>query len=166
MQWQLSPWHGLHRGPWHSWHCGPWQPGCLQSWPMQEVEPPLQLALAKPPAATALPQTFTGTLTGAVTVLPETIGMLKFPVVLPLSLPLPTLEIVECDPPLQPEFAKPPTAPETPHTFTGALIGAVTVLPEPSEMLRLPVTLPLWLWSPTPATVEPDPPAQPASAKP
>src|SRR5690349_8400719 len=225
MQWQLSPWHSWHCGPWHSWHCGPWQPGWLQSLPMQEVEPPLQLALAKPPAATALPQTFTGTLTGAVTVLPETIGMLKFPVVLPLwlwpptpemvevdpptqpalekpssasemphrltgaltgavtvlpepigmlkfpvvlplSLPLPTLEMVELDPPLQPEFAKPPTAPETPHTFTGALIGAVIVLPEPSEMLRLPVVLPLWLSSPTLEMVELDPPAQPAFEKP
>ena len=58
------------------------------------------------------------------------------------------------DPPLQPEFAKPPTAPETPHTFTGALIGAVIVLPEPSEMLRLPVVLPLWLLSPTLEMVE------------
>jgi hypothetical protein len=52
---------------------------------MQEVEPPLQLALAKPPAATALPQTFTGTLTGAVIELPDRIEMFPFPVVLPLS---------------------------------------------------------------------------------
>jgi hypothetical protein len=45
----------------------------------------LQLALAKPAAATALPQTFTGTLTGAVIELPDRTETLPFPVVLPLS---------------------------------------------------------------------------------
>src|SRR2546430_29252 len=143
MQWQLSPWHGLHRGPWHSWHCGPWQPGWLQSLPMQEVEPPLQLALAKPPAATALPQTFTGALTGAVTVLPEPSEMLRLPVVLPLWLSSPTLEMVELDPPSQPAFEKPATASEIPHRLTGALSGAVTELPDRIEMLPFPVVFPL-----------------------
>src|SRR6266568_391754 len=166
MQWQLLPWHGLHRGPWHSWHCGPWQPGWLQSLPMQEVEPPLQLALAKPPAATALPQTFTGTLTGAVTVLPEPIGILKFPVTLPLWLWPPTPEMVELAPPTQPALEKPSSASEMPHRLIGALTGAVTVLPEPIGMLKLPVVLPLWLSSPTLEMVELDPPAQPALEKP
>ena len=46
-------------------------------------------------------------------------------------------------PPSQPELAKPATAPETPQTFTGALIGAVIVLPEPRPTLPMPVTLPL-----------------------
>src|SRR6266516_4022869 len=166
MQWQLSPWHGLHRGPWHSWHCGPWQPGCLQSWPMQEVEPPLQLALAKPPAATALPQTFTGTLTGAVTVLPEPIGMLKLPVTLPLWLWPPTPEMVEVDPPTQPALEKPSSASEMPHRLIGALTGAVTELPERIGMLKLPVVLPLSLPLPTLEMVEFDPPSQPAFEKP
>ena len=59
--------------------------GVLQLLPMQEVEPPLQLAWAKPAAATALPQTFTGTLIGAVIELPDRTETLPFPVVLPLS---------------------------------------------------------------------------------
>ena len=36
--------------------------------------------------------------------------------------------------------------------FTGALTGAFTVFPEPTGTLKLPVTLPLWLPSPTPDT--------------
>ena len=35
-------------------------------------------------------------------------------------------------PPRQPEFANPPTAPVTPQMLTGALIGAFTLLPEPT----------------------------------
>jgi hypothetical protein len=142
----------------------------LWLWPptpeMVEAAPPTQPALEKPSSASEMPHRLTGALTGAVTVLPETIGMLKLPVVLPSWLSPPTPEMAELDPPWQPEFEKPPTAPDTPHTFTGALIGAVTVLPEPSEMLRLPVVLPLWLSPPTPEMTELDPPSQPALEKP
>ena len=77
-QWQLLPWQSWHAGPWQSWHW-PWQSGWLQWLPMQEVEPPLQLALAKPAAATALPQTFTGTLIGAVIELPDRTETFPFP---------------------------------------------------------------------------------------
>jgi hypothetical protein len=89
--------------------------GVVQLLPMQEVEPPLQLALAKPAAATASPQTFTGTLTGAVIVLPEPTGMLKLPVTLPLWLWPPTPEMVEAAPPAQPALEKPSRASEMPH---------------------------------------------------
>src|SRR5437763_9424355 len=64
-----------HGGQLWSQHCS-WQDGWLQSWPMQDEEPPLQSELAKPPTAPETPQTFTGTLIGAVTVLPDTTGML------------------------------------------------------------------------------------------
>src|ERR1700730_17116285 len=90
---------------------------------------------------------FTGTLTGAVIVLPEPAETLWLPVTLPLPAPSPSPEggmpIVDLAPASQPEFAKPSTASEMPHKLTGALIGAVTVFPDSSETLPLPVTLPL-----------------------
>ena len=113
-----------------------------------------------------MPQRFTGALTGAVIVLPEPTGMLKLPVDVAVVAVAGHSETAELEPPLQPEFEKPATAPDTPHTFTGALIGAVIVLPEPSEILRLPVVLPLWLSPPTPEMAELDPPSQPALEKP
>src|SRR5436309_3508410 len=131
-----SCWHG--GGVQSCWHGGGVQScwhGVLQSLPMHEVEPPLQLALAKPPAAAALPHTFTGALIGAVTVLPEPTEMLRFPVTLPLWLWSPTPEMVELDPPSQPALEKPATASEIPHRLIGALIGAVIVLPDRTEML-------------------------------
>lgn len=115
----------------------------LQLLPMQEVEPPLQLALAKPAAATALPQTFTGALIGAVIVLPEPSEMLRLPVVLPLWLLPSTSEMVELDPPSQPALEKPATASEIPHRLTGTLTGAVIELPDRTETLPFPVVLPL-----------------------
>jgi hypothetical protein len=48
---------------------------------------------------------------------------------------LPTVE-----PPWQPDLAVPSTAIDTPHTLTGALIGADTVFPEPAEVF--PVFVP------------------------
>ena len=126
-----------------------------------ELDPPSQPEFEKPSSASEMPHRLTGALTGAVTVFPEPVETLPTPVTLPLWLPPPTPDTFEVDPPLQCEFAKPPTAPETPQTFTGALIGAVTVLPEPVETLPLPVTLPSWLLPPPPPdTVELDPPWQ------
>jgi len=181
--WQLL-WHGGRVWQSLSKHgCRVWQcvHGVLQLLPMQEVEPPWHPAPEKPSTPTAMPQTFTGALTGAVIVFPDSTGMFPTPVTLPLWLPVPPLlpwppwpswEMVEVDPPWQSEWARPATAPETPHTFTGTLTGAVTVLPEPTGMLPTPVTLPLWLpvppippWPPW-EMVEVDPPWQPASETP
>src|SRR5579859_957324 len=89
-----------------------------------------------------MPQTLTGALTGAFTLLPEPIAT---PPALPLSLPPPApwITVLLAAPPLHPEFAKPAPAPETPHTRTGTLTGAFTLLPDRAEMTpALPLSLP------------------------
>jgi hypothetical protein len=63
--------------------------GGLQLLPMQEVEPPWHSAVEKPSPATAMPQAFTGVLTGVVIAFPDSIGILPTPVTLPFWLPPP-----------------------------------------------------------------------------
>src|ERR1700691_6053360 len=94
-----------------------------------------------------MPQMFTGTLTGAVTVLPDPSERLPLPVTFPFPPVLPagglTRFVTALAPPTQPELAKPRIAAEIPHRLIGTLTGAGIVLPDPSEGLLFPVTLPL-----------------------
>ncbi len=131
--------------------------------------PPLQPALAKPRSASAMPQVFTGTLTGAFTVLPDSSDRTPaLPLPFPPPEPDPLMVVSLADPPLQPEFEKPSSATETPQMFTGALTGAFTVLPEPIAALPALPFPPLPPPDPEPLTVvlELAPPAQPAFAPP
>src|SRR3989440_1469519 len=154
---QWSPWQpgGVQWSPWQPGpqssprqpgpQSSPWQPG-PQSSPVQAggltSAPPWQPELAKPPTAAETPHTLTGVLTGALTVLPEPRPTLPMPVTLPLwpGAPPDTLVVA---PPWQPELPKPSSASDRLHRLTGALTGAVIVLPDAPETLPMPVTLPL-----------------------
>src|SRR5579859_4190885 len=128
-------------------------------------EPPSQPALEKPSTPTAMPHTLTGTLTGAFTLLPEPIAAVP---ALPLPLPplAPLMTVLLAAPPLQWALAKPATDPATPHTLTGILTGAFTLLPEPAEMTpALPLPLPPVASSPMTVLLA-APPSQPAFAPP
>src|SRR5581483_6474341 len=136
---------------------------------MQDEEPPLQSELAKPPTAAETPHTLTGALIGAVIVLPEPRPRLPTPVTLPL-LPGAPPDTVEVAPPWQPELLKPSSASDRLHRLTGALIGAVMVLPDTPERFPTPVTLPLPPLPPLPpdgrVTLLCAPPRQSELAKP
>src|SRR5579859_850241 len=127
-------------------------------------EPPWQPALEKPSTPTAMPHTLTGTLTGAFTLLPEPIAAVPaLPLPLPPSAPLMTVLLAA--PPLQWALAKPATDPATPHTLTGMLTGAFTLLPEPAEMTPA-LPLPLPPLPPLMTVLLAAPPSQPAFAPP
>src|SRR5580693_4708982 len=105
-------------------------------------EPPWQPALAKPARATETPHTFTGTLTGAFTLLPDRAEMAPaLPLSLPPAAPLP-MTVLLAAPPSQPAFAPPSRATATPQTSIGALTGAFTSLPDRSDSTpALPLSL-------------------------
>jgi hypothetical protein len=110
------------------------------------VAPPRQVELASPSTASETLQTLTGTLTGALMVLPLTSDRLPTPVVSPLLPPAPpdpVMVVLEWDPPVQCELAAPATAPETPQMLTGTLTGALTVLPFAADRLPIPEVSPL-----------------------
>src|SRR6266568_3970803 len=115
--------------------------------------PPSHPATASPSSATALPQTFTGALTGAYTWLPP--ATLESPLVVPAPPPL----FLTSAPPLQPASALPKIATALPQALIGALIGAATWLP-PATLLLPEVLLP------PPLFLTSAPPLQPASAVP
>src|SRR5690606_32252760 len=100
--------------------------------------PPLHPANALPSTATALPQTFTGAVTGATTWLPPRIEPAPEVRLPPAPLPARPTTLA---PPLHPALAPPATATAVPHTFTGAVTGATTWLPpriDPRPEVRLP----------------------------
>jgi hypothetical protein len=99
------------------------------------VEPPLQPELAEPSIASETAQTFSGTLTGADTVLPEPTDV--FPAFVPPGPDDKNAIGALCTPapPRQPESATPSSATDSPQMFTGTLTGAETSLPEATETL-------------------------------
>src|SRR5690606_31952731 len=102
------------------------------------LAPPLHPANALPSTATALPQTFTGAVTGATTWLPPRIEPAPEVRLPPAPLPARPTTLA---PPLHPALAPPATATAVPHTFTGAVTGATTWLPpriESAPEVRLP----------------------------
>ncbi len=103
--------------------------------PAAELSAPVLPTKAPPThwarALTALPQTFTGTLTGTRTWLPPRMDPLPE---VPADEPPP----VSCDteaPPSHAAKAPPSTATALPQTFTGMLTGTDTWLPPPMELL-------------------------------
>src|SRR5712691_8151216 len=104
--------------------------------------PPAQPESAKPSSPSEMPHRLIGAVTGTETEFPDSTEALPSPATLPLLPPAGSLAWVLA-PPVHCELAAPPTAPDTPQTFTGALIGTETVLPEPTPTLPLPATLPL-----------------------
>ncbi len=86
--------------------------------------------MASPTTAAALPQTVTGTLTGALTWLPPAMEWLPDVVCEPAAAPL-----AGAPPGAHELSARPATESEFPHTVTGAFAGALTWLPPAMEWL-------------------------------
>ena len=83
--------------------------------------------MASPTTAAALPQTVTGTLTGALTWSPPAMEWLPDDVCELAAAPL--ADAAGSQPPI----ARPSTAAALPHTVTGTLTGALTWLPPAME---------------------------------
>src|SRR5579859_4423574 len=88
-------------GVWQLCSHGGWQ-SCVHVMMTVECEPPVQPELAKPSRPSEMLHRLTGTLTGALTVLPDRIENWPELPLPPLFPPLPMI-VVECEPPLQPE---------------------------------------------------------------
>src|SRR5579863_855920 len=118
------------------------------------VAPPLQPANASPSTAAALPQTFTGTLTGTLTWLPPPIDSLPEVCQRSPRCPPPT-----CAPPLQPANASPSSASALPQALTGAFTAALPWLPPRIDSFPE-------VCQPPPPPAAPAPPLQPDAASP